>query len=294
MAHPSTSVAAHKRKRDAEVRDTLGSWIDLADEKLYEVNGARMSHFDIMLRKQYNRAMDGKLRAIRFMMHAIDANLEARGPIGVIVRRSGNEDSSKPREWTNADLALLLLGIAAIDDSELEGLHEPLSQAQADKLRYLHPTHIEQWVIDACLEHKNGLALSDHQKNGVLSCSILPDRANVAEWDSRKAPLLRELVRLRAPRCRQFKPGVSGNPKGRPKKKREAPLPYDDFLMEATTFKVGDKVRSLTRLDALMSRLVMEANRGNDKIADLIMGTLMRLRERAWKDHEFFNEIIRS
>lgn len=72
------------------------------------------------------------------------------------------------------------------------------------------------------------------------------------------------------PRAHQFKPGVSGNPKGRPRKVREPSweeLAVDDLLIstfarELTGFENGRK-STVTSLDAVVRRMVASALKGN-------------------------------
>ena len=74
----------------------------------------------------------------------------------------------------------------------------------------------------------------------------------------------------RPPKDTQFKPGQSGNPRGRPKGSRNS----GSFLQQelSTTIKVneGGKTRALTKLEAIYLRAINGALAGNAKSYDLL------------------------
>lgn len=65
----------------------------------------------------------------------------------------------------------------------------------------------------------------------------------------------------------RFKPGQSGNPRGRPKgKKSEATILYE-LLNRNITVREGGKPRKITVLEAILLRFTEDALKGNTKTA---------------------------
>ena len=73
----------------------------------------------------------------------------------------------------------------------------------------------------------------------------------------------------------RFKPGQSGNPKGRPKGQRNVRTVLNDALNQRIKIREGDRSRSVTKLDAVIMTMVNAALKGDAKaLASLI--TMMR------------------
>ena len=78
------------------------------------------------------------------------------------------------------------------------------------------------------------------------------------------------------PKATQFQPGMSGNPKGRPKAQ---PKTEDLILKEAARLvrvRVGDKVIHLSRREAVIRQLFQQAMEGDIKVAALLLPLLLR------------------
>ena len=70
----------------------------------------------------------------------------------------------------------------------------------------------------------------------------------------------------------RFKPGQSGNPKGRRKGQRNVHTVVDEALSERITIREGNRTRSVTKLDAVILTMVSAALKGDTKAqAQLIM-----------------------
>lgn len=79
------------------------------------------------------------------------------------------------------------------------------------------------------------------------------------------------------PKEYQFKPGISGNPKGRPKLIQDFKTDFQDELEETITLKEGGSIKTMTKQRALIKRLITSALNGNMtsiKLVTSIMSTL--------------------
>ena len=80
------------------------------------------------------------------------------------------------------------------------------------------------------------------------------------------------------PRTHQFKPGQSGNPKGRPKgAKNEATILYE-LLHRKIPIREGSRTRKITVLEAILLRFTEDSLKGNTKSAAFLLnrhGTLV-------------------
>src|SRR6266568_1866566 len=69
----------------------------------------------------------------------------------------------------------------------------------------------------------------------------------------------------RPPVRHRFKPGQSGNPKGRPKGRKKMGTLLEAVLSERVSIREGDKVRRVPRAEAMVRMLVMKATKGDAK-----------------------------
>jgi hypothetical protein len=74
------------------------------------------------------------------------------------------------------------------------------------------------------------------------------------------------------PERTRFKPGVSGNPKGRPPRK---PLPaaeaLDRVMNTTTEYREGGQIKTATRLEVIIKAAINRAIKGNMKAAELLL-----------------------
>ena len=75
----------------------------------------------------------------------------------------------------------------------------------------------------------------------------------------------------RPPRKGQFKPGQSGNPRGRPKHSRNIKTYVDELLSETIPVIEGGKTRKIPRAKAIAIQLVKQAAKGDPKGLAAIM-----------------------
>lgn len=262
----------NKAPTDAKV---LGAWTDLVLEKMYGSPGSKYCEFDVWLRREFQLAMDGNLRAIKTMLELLDANIKARdylypeAPKGVIWR-GGRPSRNLEKEPRNADMALLILGICELGNEVVHHLRAKSEASYEEKLMALRPDMIAPWVQVAA----KGASACEPR---VAECSGEPKRE---AWNANKEALLADLMRLRGPGATRFKPGRSGNPKGRPRQKEK--YPYEDFFMEVLPLKFGKRTVRVTRLDALIKRLASKAA-DEPKIRALLMPRLRKIKEMEWE-----------
>ena len=79
----------------------------------------------------------------------------------------------------------------------------------------------------------------------------------------------------RPPRHTRFKPGVSGNPSGRPKGAQNFRYLFDRILNEQIALQDGPQSKKITKAEAIMRRLILGALKGDSRS----LGTLFRLAE---------------
>jgi hypothetical protein len=73
------------------------------------------------------------------------------------------------------------------------------------------------------------------------------------------------------PREHQFKPGMSGNPKGRPKGAKNESTILRDILAQKIENRSGGRVRKISVLNGILLRIADDALKGNTKSAAFIL-----------------------
>ena len=74
------------------------------------------------------------------------------------------------------------------------------------------------------------------------------------------------------PKTRQFKPGQSGNPKGRPPGSRNLATDLSDELSQKITVREGGLTHRLTKQRALIKSLMAKALQGDIKATSAMLG----------------------
>jgi len=81
-----------------------------------------------------------------------------------------------------------------------------------------------------------------------------------------------EVGYARPPKHTQFKPGQSGNPKGRPKRAKNLKTLLREEAEAPVRISEGGKSRTVTKQQALIKRLMTKALGGDLKAAQLLLG----------------------
>ena len=81
----------------------------------------------------------------------------------------------------------------------------------------------------------------------------------------------------RPPRRHQFKPGQSGNPKGRPKGARSLESVLAQELQQTVLVRENGRPRTLRKLEVIVRKLVNAGLQGGAKDLELLLRMLVRL-----------------
>ena len=88
----------------------------------------------------------------------------------------------------------------------------------------------------------------------------------------------------RPPKHTQFKPGQSGNPKGRPKDSRNIKTVLHNVAMEEVVFMTKDgNTIAMSNQEALVRKLFQEAQKGNTRAAKVLLDTWKQWSGSYWR-----------
>lgn len=95
------------------------------------------------------------------------------------------------------------------------------------------------------------------------------------------------------PRHSRFKPGQSGNPKGRPKVQQLNPMTHIfNELMKSVTIVENGKPTKVTKMAALTRRIIHDALKGDSKAMASVMKLLPKLEEYLIKNRQLTPPLI--
>ncbi|MGO4513195.1 DUF5681 domain-containing protein [Bradyrhizobium sp. 2TAF36] len=75
----------------------------------------------------------------------------------------------------------------------------------------------------------------------------------------------------RPPRAHQFKPGRSGNPKGRPKGRKNEATMLNELLFQKILVRERGRERRITLFEAMLRRFAEDSLKGNIKAASFLL-----------------------
>jgi Family of unknown function (DUF5681) len=81
----------------------------------------------------------------------------------------------------------------------------------------------------------------------------------------------------RPPVATRFKPGTSGNPKGRPKGCKNLKTLIREAMTASIAIQEGEKTRRVSRLEGVVLRQLQSALRGSDKAAMAVVKMALQL-----------------
>lgn len=234
-----------------------GNAFDLAFEPLIEIKGPvteKVSTFDVLMRRRYREALEGKVDAIKVMLNVIrhDARFraEANGPHRTRIVREGASGI------VPATPAMRLLDIA-----------RPMGLAGrigiAPWVAALVRQRLGDRAVDACREYLCDPVSSEG------SCS--EDGAKPVErYSLHDDPDYYIPPKASAPQATWFPKGKSGNPAGRPPR-RDIDVPFGGFLQGMVAIKIEGQERTVTRLEALVYQLQVKALNGDASVSRLLV-----------------------
>lgn len=231
-----------------------GNAFDLAFEPLIEIKGAtttRISPLEMLMRRLYREALEGNAPAIRTMLSIARENAKARADAEGPKRTKVIYDQGTA--IVPATPALRLLDIA-----RLIGFGDRL--VLAPWAAALVRQRVSGQVL---MDHAHYLCGDDDDGNGG-------DISAPAPYDLHEDPDYHIPPEARSPQATRFRKGRSGNPAGRPPRKR-VEVPFGGFLQEPVIVKIDGQERTVSRLEALIYHLQVKALNGDAKIARLLV-----------------------
>lgn len=293
MIKSSGTKGRLRQAANGDHKEHFGVAFDIISDKEFGARGKSL--MDVLMHQEFKLATEGDLPAIRNMLRAISANLKGRKETrasGRIIRGDFLEPDPEPR---NADMAMVILGIASFDDAALARVGLEQEDCEEWYLGRLRPNRIEPWVAEFAADEGFAGDTDPRTTTWVAAAIIGEERSQMGLWDTFRDRLKACLMVRYGPGATRFKPGVSGNRAGRPRK--WAPIyPYDDFLTEPVTVEIKGEARTMTRLDALLVKLATMALKDR-QIAALILKITMQQHELGWnkeEEREEPGEIIRG
>ncbi len=79
------------------------------------------------------------------------------------------------------------------------------------------------------------------------------------------------------PKSGQFKPGQSGNPKGRPKGAKNLKAVFEEELLAKVPIKEEGKSKKVSKQEAVIKALMLKAMHGDIKAINTVLTTFMKL-----------------
>lgn len=100
---------------------------------------------------------------------------------------------------------------------------------------------------------------------------------SASRGDARRTPGNYEVGYARPPKEHRFKPGQSGNPRGRPKGSQNEETSFREVVSMTIPMKVGDKIRRVPLMKAVWSKVAQEALKGDPRAINLLINRYRQL-----------------
>ena len=115
----------------------------------------------------------------------------------------------------------------------------------------------------------------EREDNGAVSTASETDQAGAGEYS---------IGYGRPPLHTRFRPGESGNPRGRPKGQQNAKSIVKKVLDEPVTVREGEKTRKASKFEALVQANVLKAMKGDPRASAFVITLLTRTGQLAEAD----------
>ena len=79
------------------------------------------------------------------------------------------------------------------------------------------------------------------------------------------------------PKASQFKPGQSGNPKGRPKGAKNLKTELQEELAERIRIKEGGRQKTVSKQRAILKSLAAKAAQGDTRASNILLNLVLRV-----------------
>ena len=231
------------------------------------------SHRDKMLMLQLKAATQGDRKALIFLIKHLTGESKAR--MTMLKPHQMLYIREKP-SFVSPAVALEILGIGGLERSSInmkEWLSIFTDDPYSDRFQQLFPDqadawrkiewpivgYVEPWFLEAALTRKQCPPHARHQIEQWLANGGFQPLQYQSQVLPREA-IERDDAPRRAPEECWFKPGQSGNPKGRPKgSKNKSKLVRGDFFDEVITVLEGGSKRRFTRRVAFLRKVQAKA-----------------------------------
>ncbi|GAA5048047.1 hypothetical protein GCM10023208_04860 [Erythrobacter westpacificensis] len=278
-------------RKDSPIwRDFPTDFLDIGMEPLFKVRKRDdtihyVSAADALLHKQFEDALAGDLASFRAIINMAKKNLRytnlKRAYVGAnqlrtVAYQRVPREGEKRADFFSRDAGTILdIMVQVKEPGDLE-----MVAAGIDYYEYYF--HMQPWVLEAAATRQ-----SSGGEPEDLSHYCWSPHGVIDPFDYTNEPWFAPppAEQQRSPEETRFKKGCSGNPRGRPKKKR-AYAPFDEFLFQIVTINVGGTKRECSRLEGLVHSGNMRAAKGDTKFLNYLSGLYVEESLNRWNHSE--------
>jgi Family of unknown function (DUF5681) len=114
------------------------------------------------------------------------------------------------------------------------------------------------------------MSQNEQERQVAQSVVDVPGASTIAGEEDKGAPGDYKVGKYRPPIEKQYKPGQSGNPKGRPRGRRNTKTIIERVLDEPVSVRLGEKTRTLPMFEAIVYAQAARAAQGDVRSAGLV------------------------